>query len=117
MDRDARLVGGYGAVHPGESVTPLAAVLVSGLAIPGAAFVLAWVAETAEKDVPQAFAIAVLAVLAVALEYAVDALYTWQAGPGSAAAGNLADAVTLDRDLATETRSRSVPPPTPSLSH
>nr|WP_242437202.1 sodium:calcium antiporter [Halorubrum lacusprofundi] len=82
--------GGYGTVHPGENVTPLAAVVVAGVAILGAAFLLAWAAETAEKDVPQGFAIAVLAVLAVAPEYAVDALYAWQAGAGSAAAGNLA---------------------------
>jgi len=82
--------GGYGTVHPGENVTPLAAVAVSGVAILGAAFLLAWAAETAEKDVPQGFAIAVLAVLAVAPEYAVDALYAWQAGAGSATAGNLA---------------------------
>jgi len=61
-------------------VTPLAAVVVAGVAILGAAFLLAWAAETAEKDVPQGFAIAVLAVLAVAPEYAVDALYAWQAG-------------------------------------
>jgi len=82
--------GGYGAVHPGENITPVMAVLISGLAILGAAFLLAWAAETAEKDVPRAFAIAVLAVLAVAPEYAVDALYAWQAGAGSAQAGNLA---------------------------
>lgn len=55
-------------------------VFVTGLAVLGAAFLLAWAAETAEKDVPQAFAIAVLAVLAVAPEYAVDALYAWNAG-------------------------------------
>ncbi len=55
-------------------------VLVSGVGILGAAFLLAWAAETAEKDVPRAFAIAVLAVLAVAPEYAVDALYAWNAG-------------------------------------
>lgn len=67
--------GRYGTARPSENVTPLAAVLVSGPAIPGAAFVLAWAAETAEKDVRQAFAIAVLAVLAVTPEYAVDALY------------------------------------------
>lgn len=66
------------------------AVLVAGLAILGAAFLLAWAAETAEKDVPQAFAIAVLAVLAVAPEYAVDALYAWEAGTGSSASANLA---------------------------
>ena len=82
--------GGYGTVHPGENITPIMAVLVAGLAIVGAAFLLAWAAETAEKDVPQAFAIAVLAVLAVAPEYAVDALYAWQAGAGSSAAANLA---------------------------
>jgi cation:H+ antiporter len=55
-------------------------VVVSGLSVLGAAFLLAWAAETAEKDVPRAFAIAVLAVLAVAPEYAVDALYAWNAG-------------------------------------
>jgi cation:H+ antiporter len=58
-------------------------VLVSGLAVLGASFLLAWGAETAEKDVPRAFAIAVLAVLAVAPEYAVDALYAFQAGAGT----------------------------------
>ncbi|QLH79651.1 sodium:calcium antiporter [Halosimplex rubrum] len=82
--------GGYGTVHPGENITPVLAVLVAGAAILGAAFLLAWAAETAEKDVPRAFAIAVLAVLAVAPEYAVDALYAWQAGAGSTEAANLA---------------------------
>lgn len=82
--------GGYGTVHPGENITPGMAVFVAGLGIVGAAFLLAWAAETAEKDVPQAFAIAVLAVLAVAPEYAVDALYAWQAGAGSSEAANLA---------------------------
>ncbi|WP_330633543.1 sodium:calcium antiporter [Halocatena halophila] len=59
---------------------PSAVVAVSGLAVLGGAFLLAWAAETAEKDVPRAFAIAVLAILAVAPEYAVDALYAWNAG-------------------------------------
>jgi cation:H+ antiporter len=61
-------------------------VTVSGIAILGASFMLAWGAETAEKDVPRAFAIAVLAVLAVAPEYAVDALYAFNAGDGGATA-------------------------------
>jgi cation:H+ antiporter len=82
--------GGYGTVHPGENIAPALAVFIAGAAILGAAFLLAWAAETAEKDVPQAFAIAVLAVLAVAPEYAVDALYAWQAGAGSSEAANLA---------------------------
>ncbi|MFC4987312.1 sodium:calcium antiporter [Saliphagus infecundisoli] len=72
--------GGYMTVHPGENIAPLTTVIVAGLAVLGAAFLLAWGAETAEKDVPRAFAIAVLAVLAVAPEYAVDALYAWNAG-------------------------------------
>jgi len=55
-------------------------VVLSGVAVLGTSFLLAWAAETAEKDVPRAFAIAVLAVLAVAPEYAVDALYAWEAG-------------------------------------
>ncbi|MFB6122764.1 MAG: sodium:calcium antiporter [Haloferacaceae archaeon] len=70
------LTGGpsaYGLSHLGT-------VAVSGVAVLGASFLLAWGAETAEKDVPRAFAIAVLAVLAVAPEYAVDALYAWTAG-------------------------------------
>ncbi|WP_226483152.1 sodium/calcium exchanger protein [Natrinema amylolyticum] len=82
--------GGYGTVHPSENIAAGLAVVVAGTAILGASFLLAWAAETAEKDVPQAFAIAVLAVLAVAPEYAVDALYAWQAGAGSSEAGNLA---------------------------
>ncbi|WP_049903585.1 sodium:calcium antiporter [Halococcus agarilyticus] len=75
---------------PGANITPLMAVLVGGAAILGAAFLLAWGAETAEKDVPTAFAIAVLAVLAVAPEYAVDALYAWQAGSGQSGSASLA---------------------------
>ena len=70
-------------------------VLLSGLAVLGGSFLLAWGAETAEEDVPRAFAIAVLAVLAVAPEYAVDALYAWNAGsfagtPRGMEAANLA---------------------------
>jgi len=68
----------------GEALSTGPQVLLSGLAVLGAAFLLAWGAETAEKDVPRAFAIAVLAVLAVAPEYAVDALYAWNAGDGGA---------------------------------
>ncbi len=74
------------------SLSVLTTVLVSGFAVLGASFLLAWGAETAEKDVPRAFALAVLAVLAVAPEYAVDALYAWEAGldPGNTEAANLA---------------------------
>ncbi|SEO41511.1 cation:H+ antiporter [Halogranum amylolyticum] len=82
-------------MHHAPSTSTLAVVGVSGLAVLGASFLLAWGAETAEKDVPRAFALAVLAVLAVAPEYAVDALFAWQAGaqhgtPAGREAANLA---------------------------
>ena len=78
-----------------EGLSTVTTVLVSGLAVLGASFLLAWAAETAEEDVPRAFAIAVLAILAVAPEYAVDALYAFDAGQFAgtqrgAEAGNLA---------------------------
>jgi cation:H+ antiporter len=77
----------------GTSVGLTLSVLLSGMSILGAAFLLAWAAETAEKDVSRSFAIAVLAVLAVAPEYAVDALYAWEAGvaPATPASREAAD--------------------------
>jgi cation:H+ antiporter len=77
-------------------------VLLSGLAILGASFLLAWGAETAEEDVPRAFAIAVLAVLAVAPEYAVDALYAWGAGSGGATIEACAQFTTQQMESAAE---------------
>jgi len=77
----AAVVGvGYAAPGIVVDMSTITTVVVSGLSVLGAAFLLAWAAETAEKDVPRAFAIAVLAVLAVAPEYAVGALYAWNAG-------------------------------------
>jgi cation:H+ antiporter len=52
----------------------------SGLGIFGAAFLLSWAAELAQKDMPQALAIALLALIAVLPEYAVDMYFAWQAG-------------------------------------
>ena len=54
--------------------------LSSGAAIFGAAFMLSWAAELAQKDIPQALAIALLALIAVLPEYAVDMYFAWQAG-------------------------------------
>ncbi|WP_435179937.1 sodium:calcium antiporter [Halorussus sp. AFM4] len=83
------------ATGSAHSLGDLQTVAVSGIAVLGASFMLAWAAETAEEDVPRAFALAVLAVLAVAPEYAVDALYAWTAGanagtPAGREAANLA---------------------------
>jgi len=64
--------------HP-ELSAPLAA-LVFGIAIIGAAFVLSWAAEAAQVDISAGAAIALLALLAVLPEYAVDFVFTYQAG-------------------------------------
>ncbi len=52
----------------------------AGLAILGGAFLLSWGAELAERDIPQALAILMLALVAVLPEYAVDLHFAWQAG-------------------------------------
>ena len=54
--------------------------LAAGLAIFGAAFILSWAAELAQLDIPQTLALAVLALLAVLPEYAVDMYFAWMAG-------------------------------------
>ena len=74
-----------GFPHP-ELAPPLAA-LVYGIAIVGAAFMLSWAAEAAQVDVSAGLALAVLALLAVLPEYAVDAVFSWQAGQIYAAEG------------------------------
>ena len=67
-----------GLPHP-ELAPPLAA-LVYGVAIVGAAFALSWAAEAAQVDISAGLALAVLALLAVLPEYAVDFVFSWQAG-------------------------------------
>jgi Ca2+/Na+ antiporter len=41
---------------------------------------MSWGAEAAERDVPRAFALVVVALLAVLPEYAVDVVFAWKAG-------------------------------------
>jgi cation:H+ antiporter len=69
------------ALHilPFTSAPPVVALL-TGAAILGASFLLLWACETAQKDISQALALAVLALIAVLPEYAVDMYFTWQAG-------------------------------------
>ena len=59
---------------------PLVVTVLSGMAILGAAFVLSWAAEVIQLDVTQAFAIALLALIAVLPEYSVDMYLAWKAG-------------------------------------
>ena len=61
-------------------IAPLPDVLIFGTALLGAGFLLSWGAEAAEGHVSQGLAIAVLALVTVLPEYAVDIYYTLQAG-------------------------------------
>jgi len=51
-----------------------------GLGIFGAAFLLSWAAELAQLEIAQALALAILALIAVLPEYAVDIYFAWTAG-------------------------------------
>jgi cation:H+ antiporter len=59
-------------------------------AILGAAFLLSWAAEVAQLDISQTLAIAVLALIAVLPEYAVDLFLAYRAGQGDLAKQELA---------------------------
>jgi cation:H+ antiporter len=61
-----------------HSAPPLEAVLF-GVAILGSAFILSWAAEVAQMDMPKALAVAILALIAVLPEYAVDLYFAWRA--------------------------------------
>ncbi|MDL5154947.1 sodium/calcium exchanger protein [Actinomycetospora termitidis] len=64
----------------GLSLTPPVDALLYGLAIVGAAFLLSWAAEAAQVDISAGLAIALLALVAVLPEYAVDFVFTIQGG-------------------------------------
>jgi cation:H+ antiporter len=58
-----------------------------GLAIVGAAFLLSWAAEVAQLDISAGLALAVLALIAVLPEYAVDFVFAWKGGQAVATYG------------------------------
>src|SRR2546427_1614918 len=64
----------------GIPLAPEWQALSAGVGIFGAAFMLSWAAELAQLDIPQALALAFLALIAVLPEYAVDIYFAWQAG-------------------------------------
>jgi cation:H+ antiporter len=64
----------------GVELDPVVGLLAYGAAVVGASFVLAWAAEAAQVDVSGSLAVAVLAVIAVLPEYAVDLYYAYTAG-------------------------------------
>ena len=81
------MAGAMAATIPGAIISrahtslpdPLLA-LIFGLAIVGAAFLLAWAAEVAQLDISAGLAIAVLAFIAVLPEYAVDLVFALKGG-------------------------------------
>jgi len=54
--------------------------IAAGMAVLGAAFMLSWSCELAERDMPQSLALLVLALVGVLPEYAIDLHFAWQAG-------------------------------------
>lgn len=64
----------------GVHLTPPMAATLSGAAILAASFILLWACDVAQNDIPQALALAVVALIAVLPEYAVDMYFTWMAG-------------------------------------
>jgi cation:H+ antiporter len=64
----------------GLAVTPPFVAVLTGVTTLGAAFLLSWAAELLQIEVSQALALAVLALIAVLPEYAVDSVFAYEAG-------------------------------------
>ncbi|MCW2797938.1 sodium:proton exchanger [Nocardioides sp.] len=64
----------------GYSPNPVLDMFIFGGAVVAASFLLAWGAEAAQKDISGALAIALLALIAVLPEYAVDLYYAFRSG-------------------------------------
>ena len=64
----------------GAHLHPLGASLVYGVGILAGAFLLSWAAEVVELDISASLAIAILALLTVLPEYAIEAVLAWDAG-------------------------------------
>lgn len=71
------LVLRLGHLEPMGTITD---TLVYGLAIVACAFMLAWAAEASEVEISAGLATAVVALIAVLPEYAVDMTFAWKAG-------------------------------------
>ncbi len=70
-------------IHP----DPIVGAICFGLAIVGAAFVLSWAAEVVQLDIAAGLALALLALIAILPEYAVDFVFTAKAGQEFAETG------------------------------
>ena len=70
-------------IHP----EPVLAAILYGMAIVGAAFILSWAAEIIQMDIAAGLALALLALIAILPEYAVDFVFTAKAGQEFAETG------------------------------
>lgn len=59
--------------------SPLTEAWIFGFGILGAAFLLSWAAEVAQVDISRGLALAILALIAILPEYAVDLYFAWVA--------------------------------------
>jgi len=75
----------FGVLHNGPGIE----ALLFGLGLLGAAFMLSWAAEVVQMDISEGFALALLALIAVLPEYAVDMVFAWKAGVDSQTVGPL----------------------------
>ena len=69
-----------GLLVSGVQLHPLVAAAVYGAGILAGAFLFSWAAEVAELDISASLAIAILALLTVLPEYAIEAVLAWDAG-------------------------------------
>ncbi len=87
-----------GLIHLATSfqASPPVLAIVYGAGILGAAFLLSWAAEVAQLELSQALALAILALIAILPEYAVDLYFAWRAAEdpiyGHYAAANMTGA-------------------------
>ena len=78
-------------IHP----DPIFGAVAFGVAIVGSAFILSWAAEIIQLDIASGLALALLALIAILPEYAVDFVFTAQAGREFAETGGPTEAGTL----------------------
>ena len=71
----------------GAHPDPVIGALLYGMAIVGAAFILSWAAEVIQLDIAAGLALALLALIAILPEYAVDFVFTMKAGQEFAETG------------------------------
>ncbi|HEU4751110.1 MAG TPA: sodium:proton exchanger [Acidimicrobiia bacterium] len=84
----AAMVPGVYIRVTGTHADPVLGALLFGVAIVGAAFMLSWAAEIVQLDISGGLALALLALIAVLPEYAVDFVFAWKAGTDLSQAPN-----------------------------